>query len=212
MSRGVATANPRYLSRTRVCRIRAMPMPVTITKTEIPDVLVVETGFIQDNRGFFAETYSSKMFEAAGLRETFLQDNLSGSKRGTLRGLHYQIEPHSMGKLVRVITGSIFDVAVDLRRGSPFFGKWVGRTLSAENRLSMWVPVGFAHGFIALEDATLVFYKCTNIHTPESERAVHYADPKIGVKWPIEPSLVAPKDAAAPKLDAADFNFEYRPR
>lgn len=187
-------------------------MPVKITKTEIPDVLVVETGAVYDDRGFFSETYSSKMFEAAGFRETFLQDNLSGSKRGTLRGLHYQLEPHGMGKLVRAITGSIFDVAVDLRRGSPFFGKWVGRALSAENRLSLWIPSGFAHGFVALEDATLVHYKCTTTHTPEAERAVHYADPKIGIVWPIEPSLVAPKDAAAPPLDRAEFNFEYRPR
>jgi dTDP-4-dehydrorhamnose 3,5-epimerase len=189
-----------------------MPMPVKITKTEIADVLVVETGSVKDDRGFFSETYSSKMFEAAGLRENFLQDNLSGSRRGTLRGLHYQIEPHAMGKLVRVIAGSIFDVAVDLRRGSPSFGKWVGRTLSEENRQSMWVPIGFAHGFLALEDATLVLYKCTEIHTPEAERAIHYADAKIGIEWPLAPTLVAPKDAAAPPLDAAEFNFEYRSR
>jgi dTDP-4-dehydrorhamnose 3,5-epimerase len=187
-----------------------MPMPVKITKTEIPDVLVVETGAVRDDRGFFSETYSSKMFEAAGFREAFLQDNLSGSKRGTLRGLHYQIEPHGMGKLVRVMAGSIFDVAVDIRRGSPTFGKWVGRNLTAENRHSLWIPSGFAHGFIALEDDSLVHYKCTNIHTPEAERAINYADPTIAVAWPIEPTLVAPKDAAAPPLDRAEYNFEYR--
>jgi len=186
-----------------------MPMPVKIAKTEIPDVLLVETGVVRDDRGFFSETYSSTMFEMAGFRETFLQDNLSESKRGTVRGLHYQIEPHAMGKLVRVIRGSIFDVAVDIRRGSSTFGKWVGRTLSAENRLSMWIPAGFAHGFIALEDGSLVFYKCSAMHTPEAERAIHHADPRIGIAWPIPPALIAPKDAAAPPLDQADFNFEY---
>ena len=185
-------------------------MPVKITKTEIPEVQLLETGVVRDDRGFFSETYSSKMFEAAGFRETFVQDNLSESRRGTLRGLHYQLEPHGMGKLVRVIRGSIFDVAVDIRRGSPSFGKWVGRTLTGDNRLSLWIPSGFAHGFIALEDETLVFYKCTAIHTPEAERAIHHADPAIGIEWPIPPTLVAPKDAAAPPLDRAEYNFEHR--
>ena len=114
-----------------------------------------------------------------------------------------------MGKLVRVVQGSVFDVAVDIRRGSPSFGKWVGRTLTGDNRLALWVPAGFAHAFLALEDDTLVLYKCTAIHTPESERAIHYADPEIGVAWPMEPTLVAPKDAAAPALASADYNFEY---
>ena len=140
-----------------------------------------------------------------------MQDNLSESKRGTIRGLHYQLEPKGMGKLVRAIRGSVFDVAVDLRRGSPWFGKWVGRTLSAENGLSLWVPVGFAHGFLALEDDTLVLYKCTATHAPEAERAVSYADPAIGIAWPFTPTLVTPKDDAAPKLAAADFNFQYSP-
>jgi dTDP-4-dehydrorhamnose 3,5-epimerase len=189
-----------------------MPMPVKFEKTEIPDVLVLETGVARDNRGFFSETYSAKMFEAAGFLDTFLQDNLSESKRGTLRGLHYQLEPHGMGKLVRVMAGSIFDVAVDIRRGSPSFGKWVARNLSAENRLSLWIPSGFAHGFLALEDGTLVHYKCTTVHTPEAERAIHYADPTIGIQWPIKPTLIAPKDEAAPPLDGAELNFEYRAR
>jgi dTDP-4-dehydrorhamnose 3,5-epimerase len=189
-----------------------MPMPVKITATELPDVRVIETGIVRDDRGFFSETYSKAMFEAAGFQGAFVQDNLSESKRGTLRGLHYQIEPHGMGKLVRVIRGAVFDVAVDIRRGSPTFGKWVGRRLDAENRLSLWVPIGFAHGFVALEDDTLVHYKCTEIHTPESERAVNYADPAIGITWPIPPTLVTPKDAAAPMLSAADINFTYPAR
>jgi dTDP-4-dehydrorhamnose 3,5-epimerase len=188
-----------------------MPMPVKVAPTEIPEVLVVETGVAKDDRGFFSETYSARMFEQAGFRATFVQDNVSGSRRGTVRGLHYQIEPHPMGKLVRVLRGSIFDVAVDIRRGSPTFGKWVGRTLTGDNRLSLWVPAGFAHGFLALEDDTLVLYKCTEIHTPESERAIHFADPEIGIAWPIAATLVTPKDAAAPPLASADFNFRYAP-
>ncbi len=151
-----------------------MPMPVKMTPTEIPAVTVVETGMVKDDRGFFSETYSSVMFGRAGLDAVFVQDNLSSSRKGTLRGLHYQLEPHAMGKLVRVVRGSAFDVAVDIRRGSPTFGKWVGRTLTAENRHALWVPAGFAHGFLALEDETFVFYKCTQIHTPESERAIHF--------------------------------------
>jgi dTDP-4-dehydrorhamnose 3,5-epimerase len=150
------------------------------------------------------------MFRAAGLDVTFVQDNLSESKKGTLRGLHYQLEPKGMGKLVRVIRGAVFDVAVDIRRGSPWFGKWVGMTLTAENRLALWVPVGFAHGFLSLEDGTLVTYKCTTTHAPDAERAVNYADPAIGIAWPDEPTLVAPKDVAAPLLAAAEYNFEYQ--
>lgn len=184
-------------------------MPVKVTPTEIPDVLLVETGIARDLRGFFSETYSKEMFSAAGLGAIFVQDNLSESKSGTLRGLHYQLEPKAMGKLVRTVRGAIFDVAVDLRRGSPWFGRWVGRTLTAENGLSLWVPPGFAHGFLSLEDATLVLYKCTAIHAPEAERAVSYADPAIGIAWPATPTLVTPKDAAAPLLAAAEYNFQY---
>jgi dTDP-4-dehydrorhamnose 3,5-epimerase len=189
--------------------IAAMPMPVKITPTEIPDVLVIETGQVRDDRGYFAEIYSAKVLEGCGFRETFVQDNLSTSRKGTLRGLHYQLEPHAMGKLVRVLHGAIFDVAVDIRRGSPWFGKWVGVTLTAENRQALWVPPGFAHGFLALVDDALVLYKCTATHIPESERAMHYDDPAIGVAWPLAPTLVAPKDAAAPAFAAAENNFRY---
>jgi len=186
-----------------------MPMPVKATKTEIPDVLVVECGVVRDDRGFFSETHSVPMFEAAGIHETFVQDNLSGSRRGTIRGLHYQLASKGMGKLVRAVRGSIFDVAVDVRRGSPWFGKWTGRTLTAENGLALWVPVGFAHGFLALEDDTLVTYKCTSTHAPEAERAVRYSDPELAITWPFTPSLVSPKDAAAPLLSAAEYDFVY---
>jgi dTDP-4-dehydrorhamnose 3,5-epimerase len=184
-------------------------MPVTLYDTELAGVLVVQTGRVGDERGFFSEIWSEAMFARAGLGESFVQDNLSSSRRGTLRGLHYQLLPHGMGKLVRALTGAIFDVAVDLRRGSPSFGRWVGRELSAENGLALWVPAGFAHGFLALRDDTLVHYKCTEIHTPEAERAVHFADPAIGIAWPFEPLHVSSKDAAAPQLARAEHNFVF---
>jgi len=186
-----------------------MPMAVKFVETEIPDVLVVETGIARDSRGFFSEAYSAKVWREAGFQETFVQDNLSMSARGTLRGLHYQLNPHGTGKLVRVVAGSVFDVAVDLRRGSPTFCKWIGVTLSAENSLVLWIPVGFAHGFMALEDDTVVWYKCSNVHVPEAERSISYRDPEIGIEWPFEPTLVSEKDAAAPSLKEAEYNFTF---
>jgi dTDP-4-dehydrorhamnose 3,5-epimerase len=184
-----------------------MPMTVTITPTDIPDVLLVQNGIVRDERGFFSETWSAEMFARAGLEEGFVQDNLSLSRKGTLRGLHYQLKDRGMGKLVRVITGSIFDVAVDLRRGSPTFGGWIARTLTADNPFALWVPIGFAHGFLALEDETHVLYKCTAIHAPEAERAIRFNDPAIGIEWPFEPTLVSPKDAQAPLMKDAEFDF-----
>ena len=184
-----------------------MSAPVRFTETEIPDVLVAESRVFRDERGFFTETYSKSVWTAAGFTASFVQDNLSKSRKGTLRGLHYQLEPHALGKLVRVVTGSVFDVAVDLRRSAPTFGKWVGRTLSAENSLALWIPEGFAHGFVALEDDTLVYYKCTHVYTPEADRALLYNDPAIGIAWPIEPIHTSTKDAAAPTLAEAEYNF-----
>jgi dTDP-4-dehydrorhamnose 3,5-epimerase len=186
-----------------------MPMPVEFKETEIPDVLVVETGRFDDDRGFFTETYSLPMWEAGGFDGIFVQDNLSESCRGTLRGMHYQLSGHGMGKLVRVVSGSIFDVAVDLRKGSPSFGKWVGRELSAENGLALWVPVGFAHGFVALEDSSLVWYKCTGAHAPQAERSLRYNDSSVAIDWPIEPTVISAKDAEAPLLDEAEYDFVY---
>lgn len=189
-----------------------MAAMVRFEPTEIPEVLIVETRFFKDERGFFTETYSKKNWAAEGFDETFLQDNMSLSSKGTLRGMHYQIEPHGMGKLIRAVSGSIYDVAVDLREGSPTFGKWVGKTLSAENGLAMWVPVGFAHGFLALEESTLIYYKCTNTYAPESERSIHYADPAVGIEWPMQPTSLSPKDEVAPSLAQAEYNFRYVPR
>ena len=185
-----------------------MPMPIKVKETELPGVLELEAAIVRDNRGYFSELYSEVEFRKAGLTLEFRQDNISLSARGTLRGMHYQIEPHSMGKLVRALQGSIFDVAVDLRQGSPTFGKWVGRELSAANGRALWVPVGFAHGFLALEE-TLVLYKCTGVHAPEAERALSFRDPAIAISWPIEPTRISPKDLDAPLLGQAEHNFVY---
>jgi len=186
-----------------------MPMPVTLEATPIADLLVVKTGVLHDARGYFSETHSQRMWREAGFDATFVQDNLSKSSKGTLRGLHYQIEPEGMGKLVRCLQGAVFDVAVDLRKGSPTYGKWHGLELSGKNHLSFWVPAGFAHGFVALEDNTLVHYKCTAHHAPDCERALHYACPKVGIQWPMAPTVITEKDEAAPGLDDVDTNFVY---
>jgi dTDP-4-dehydrorhamnose 3,5-epimerase len=184
-----------------------MPMPVSFEMTEIPSVLLVKTGVVRDARGYFSEAYSHNVWEEEMFNEVFVQDNVSLSTKGTLRGLHYQILPEGMGKLVRCVHGRIFDVAVDLRDGSDTFGKWVGRELSAETGDALWVPVGFAHGFLALEEESIVYYKCTGHHAPEFERALNYACPHIGIEWPMTPTLITPKDQGAPMLDQAEYNF-----
>ncbi len=186
-----------------------MPMPVTMTKTEIEGVLLVEVGKFCDARGYFTETYSKPVWEDCGFTENFPQDSMSLSAKGTLRGMHYQLDPHGMGKLVRAVCGSVFDVAVDLRRGSPTFGKWIGRELSAENHLALWIPSGFAHGFVALEENTIVYYKCSGVHAPEAERSLSYKCSEVGIEWPLEPTIISEKDAAAPGLAEAESNFEY---
>lgn len=186
-----------------------MPMPIEIRKTEIEDVLEVVTGVARDDRGFFSEAYSKSVWTEAGFSHEFVQDNISLSTKGTLRGLHYQLEPHGMGKLVRVISGSIFDVGVDLRKGSPTFGKWLGRTLTGKSGLTLYLPIGFAHGFLALEDETVVYYKSTALHAPEAERSMSYRDPALGIEWPVKPTLVSEKDAEAPLLKDAEHNFIY---
>jgi dTDP-4-dehydrorhamnose 3,5-epimerase len=186
-----------------------MPMPITVRETELPGVLELEVAIARDDRGYFTEIHSEVEFAKAGLKLGFRQDNVSLSARGTLRGMHYQLEPHGMGKLVRTLRGAIFDVAVDLRQGSPTFGKWVGRELTAANGRALWVPVGFAHGFLALEDETLVLYKCTSVHTPAAERSLSYRDGAVGINWPLEPIRISPKDLEAPPLAQAEHNFVY---
>ena len=168
---------------------------MNITPTEIPDVLIIEPNVFGDSRGFFFESYNEKEFmEMTGLQVTFVQDNHSRSNKHVLRGLHYQIR-QPQGKLVRVISGDVFDVAVDIRRSSPTFGKWVGEYLTAENKKQMWVPPGFAHGFLVLSDDAEFLYKTTDYWAPEHERCIRWNDPVLNVQWPITGDpLVSVKD------------------
>jgi dTDP-4-dehydrorhamnose 3,5-epimerase len=157
-----------------------------VTQTAIPDVLVIEARVFGDDRGFFLESYNEKTFrEKAGITEHFVQDNHSRSAKNVLRGLHYQIQ-QSQGKLVRVIVGAVFDVAVDLRKSSQTFGQWVGIHLSAENKQQLWIPAGFAHGFVVLTDATEVLYKTTDYYAPQYERTILWNDPDLAIAWPIQ--------------------------
>ena len=168
-----------------------------VTPTAIPEVLILEPRVFGDERGFFFESFNQKAFdEAVGRHVEFVQDNHSRSAKGVLRGLHYQLPPHAQGKLVRVTSGRVFDVAVDVRRGSPSFGKWVGVELSAENHRQLWLPEGIAHGFIVLSDSADFLYKTTNYYTPAAERCIRWDDPALGIAWPA---------AAAPTLSAKDM-------
>jgi dTDP-4-dehydrorhamnose 3,5-epimerase len=175
-----------------------------ITPTALPDVVLVEPRVFGDDRGFFMESWNARAFEAAGLVATFVQDNHSRSRRGVLRGLHYQIE-HAQGKLVRCVVGEVFDVVVDLRRGSSSFGRSMGLTLSAENRRMLWVPPGFAHGFLTVSEHAEFLYKTTDYWYAEHERTLLWSDPALGIAWPIDGDpMLTPKDAAGTPLAAAD--------
>lgn len=181
-------------------------MPFTVTPTALPEVLVLEPRVFGDARGFFYESFNARDFaQATGLQVDFVQDNHSKSARGVLRGLHYQIE-HAQGKLVRVVQGEVFDVTVDLRRSSPTFGQWQGVHLSADNHKQLWVPPGFAHGFVVLSESAEFLYKTTDYWYAEHERSLLWNDPAVGINWPIdfEPQLAA-KDAAGRTLAQADL-------
>jgi dTDP-4-dehydrorhamnose 3,5-epimerase len=174
--------------------------------TALPEVVIVEPQLFGDERGFFMETYHRARFAAAGIDAEFVQDNHSRSVRGTLRGLHYQIR-QAQGKLVRVVQGTVFDVAVDMRRSSPTFGRWVGEILSAENKRQLWVPPGFAHGFYVLSDSADFVYKCTELYAPEHERCVHWDDADLAIDWPLTGEgapLVSAKDAAGTPFSSAE--------
>ncbi len=175
-----------------------------VTPTELPDVLVIEPCVFGDERGYFYESYNRRALSAAGLDAEFVQDNHSRSVRGVLRGLHYQIE-HAQCKLVRVTAGEVFDVAVDVRRSSPSFGRWVGLSLSAENKRELWIPAGFAHGFLVVSDFAEFLYKATDYWYPEFERTLLWSDPALAIAWPLDgaPTL-AEKDSAGRLLALAD--------
>jgi dTDP-4-dehydrorhamnose 3,5-epimerase len=175
------------------------------TRTTIPEVLLIEPRIFGDSRGFFFESFNARTFEQmTGLRPTFVQDNHSRSSKDVIRGLHYQIE-QPQGKLVRVVEGEVFDVAVDIRRSSPTFGKWVGVYLSAENKRQLWVPEGFAHGFLVISETAEFLYKTTDYYAPEYERSLLWNDPELGINWPLsgEPRL-STKDVAAPPFSEAE--------
>ena len=179
-----------------------------VTATELPGVLVLEATAFRDARGLFYESFNQRAFdEAVGRRVEFVQDNHSCSKRGVLRGLHFQLPPHAQGTRVRVVRGSAFDVVVDIQRGSPTFRRWLGVTLDAEGQRQLWIPAGFAHGFMALHDDTVFLYKTTDFYAKDSERSMLWSDPDVAIEWPDmgAPPLLAAKDAAAPVLAQADL-------
>ncbi|MFX1802664.1 dTDP-4-dehydrorhamnose 3,5-epimerase [Paraburkholderia sp. A1RO-5] len=180
-------------------------MAITVTATALPEVKIIEPKVFGDARGYFYESFNGREFEElveAGVE--FVQDNHSRSAKGVLRGLHYQVQ-HAQGKLVRVVEGEVFDVAVDIRRSSPNFGKWVGVHLSAENHRQLWVPPGFAHGFVVISESAQFLYKTTDYWFPEHERSILWNDPEVGIEWPIDfEPLLAAKDAAGKRLVEAE--------
>lgn len=179
---------------------------MNFTRLEIPEVILLEPKIYLDDRGFFFESFNHKNFEEIIRQKVeFVQDNQSSSHKGVLRGLHYQLNPKAQGKLVRIISGSVFDVAVDIRKNSPTFGKWVGAILSAENKKQLWIPAGFAHGFLSLADSSEMLYKTTDYYAPEFERSILWSDNNIGIEWPvIENIKIVDKDASGVSFNQAE--------
>lgn len=185
-------------------------MSLRFSETRIPGVVLVEPQVHRDARGFFLETYHARKYREGGIAGEFVQDNHSRSLRGTLRGLHCQAPPHGQGKLVRVIEGEVWDVAVDARRGSPTYGKYTAAVLSEENFHQLYVPPGLLHGFVVTSEVAQVEYKCTGLYVPEAEFSVIWNDPDLGIPWPVDQPTLSPKDAAAPRLrDVQDKLAEY---
>jgi dTDP-4-dehydrorhamnose 3,5-epimerase len=176
-------------------------MIVTPTAT-LPDVLIIEPRVLRDDRGFFVETYHAPRYRAAGVDVAFVQDNHSRSVRGTLRGLHWQTAPHPQAKLIRVLDGEILDVAVDVREGSPTFGRWVAVTLSAGNFRQLFIPIGFAHGFLVTSAIADIEYKCSDVYDPAAERGLMWNDPEIGIAWPVTDPILSARDRNHPSLGA----------
>ncbi len=186
-------------------------MAFRFQRLEIPDLILIEPQRFHDRRGYFMEAYKRSAFAAQGISVTFVQDNCAHSLRGVLRGLHYQKRPRAQGKLIMVLSGEIFDVAVDIRRGSPTYGRPVSVVLSSENGRMLYIPPGFAHGYCVLSESADVFYKVTEEYAPELDRGIRWNDPQIGIHWPIDDPILSPKDAQLPLLDQADHDFVYEP-
>jgi dTDP-4-dehydrorhamnose 3,5-epimerase len=183
---------------------------MNVCKTSLPGVFIIEPRVFEDDRGWFMETYHAERLADAGVEVPFVQDNHSLSRRGVLRGLHYQIK-HPQGKLVRVVRGEIYDVAVDLRRKSPTFGNWLGVRLGTDDRRQMYIPPGFAHGFLALSDIAEVVYKCTDVYHPEHERTLIWNDSDVGIAWPLDRvPLISEKDNRGARLTEAEY-FDNEP-
>jgi dTDP-4-dehydrorhamnose 3,5-epimerase len=182
-----------------------------IIETPIPGLLIIEPRVFADERGYFFESYNASNFEKYGLQTNFVQDNESKSQRGVIRGLHYQLEPHSQTKLIRVIRGTVYDVALDLRKGSPTFGQWYGLEVSAANKKQFYIPKGFAHGFSVLSEYAIFSYKCDHFYTPASERGIRYDDPAFGIDWKLSEAeaIVSEKDRVLPFLTDAEMNFNF---
>lgn len=182
-------------------------MPFKFTRLSVPEVVLIEAQAFEDERGFFMESFKESAFSSFGMDSRFVQDNLSHSRKGVLRGLHYQKSPKAQAKLVGVIRGEVFDAAVDIRKGSPTYGQWVGEILSSANHRMLYMPVGFAHGLCVLSDEADVFYKVTEEYAREEERGVIWNDPDIGIEWPVKGPILSKKDAELPGLLDADNNF-----
>ena len=178
-------------------------------ETDLQGVWIIEPKVFGDQRGFFYETWQQQRYADIGIKGAFVQDNVSFSRKGVLRGLHYQ-QPHSQGKLVTVLQGEVFDVAVDIRVGSPQFGQWTGVVLSGENHRQLWIPEGFAHGFCVLSETAYFSYKCTDVYAPECEGGILWNDPDIGIKWPLEDVVLSDKDQIYPLLK--EVSFEKLPK
>jgi dTDP-4-dehydrorhamnose 3,5-epimerase len=184
-------------------------MSFTFEKLSILGLVIVAPRVFPDGRGFFLEAYKYSDFAANGIDEHFIQDNHSRSSKGVLRGLHYQLPPFAQGKLVRCIYGEIFDVAVDIRKSSPTFGKWIGMKLSSENNKMLYIPKGFAHGFVVTSNEAEVYYKCTAEYKPSNERGIIWNDPDLNIDWPLKQPVLSEKDSRYPKFEDAEYNFIF---
>lgn len=185
---------------------------MSFRRLEVPGVILVEAKSFKDGRGFFAEVFKESQFLENGIGERFVQDNLSHSVKGVLRGLHYQLNPEAQAKFVFAASGEIFDVAVDIRRNSPTYGRWAGETLSGENRRGMYIPEGFAHGFCVLSEEADVIYKVSREYTPELERGIRWDDGGLGIEWPVKEPILTGRDAVLPLLREAENNFSFAER